>query len=134
MPRAPATVAAFAGAAAFFLLLPSFGVQVVMLVAAVAIGQLYVTRAVQADGRDPQYVVIDEVAGVWLALLGLPLDLASCAIGAVVFRGLDKLKPGPIRAIDERGGRFALMGDDLAAGLVTNIVLRAGWALHGWLV
>lgn len=134
MPRAPATVAAFVAAATLLLLLPSLGVQVVMLVAAVAIGQLYVARVVQTDGRDPQYVVIDEVAGVWLALLGLPLDLASCTIGAVVFRCLDKLKPGPIRTIDERGGRYALMGDDLAAGLVTNVVLRAAWELYGWLV
>jgi phosphatidylglycerophosphatase A len=131
VPRGPATVASLVGALVFMSLRPGLGIQILMLVAVVAIGQLWVApRTRAANMRDPQFVVIDELAGVWLALLGLPLDVTHCVLGAAAFRVIDKLKPGPIRLIDQRGRPFALMGDDLAAGIVANLVLRAGMAVY----
>jgi phosphatidylglycerophosphatase A len=133
LPRGPATAASLFGGGAWLLLQPGIALQIVMICAAILLGQACVERLVEPTLRDPQHVVIDEVAGVWVALVGLDLNVAMCTGGVVMFRLLDKSKPWPIRAIDERGGRFALMGDDLVAGLIANGLIRAGLAVYGWL-
>jgi phosphatidylglycerophosphatase A len=131
VPRGPATAGTLAGAAAFFVLRPKPATQIALFVASATLGQIYAAPLAGSGVRDPQYIVIDEVAGVWLALLGLPPTAITCGSGAVLFRALDKLKPGPIGAIDRRGGRWSVMGDDLAAGLLTNLLLRVGTAALG---
>ncbi len=79
---------------------------------------------VSADNHDPSYVIIDEVAGVWLALAPLRTTPTRAAAGALIFRLLDRSKPSVIGIVDERGGRYSVMGDDLVAGLVTAGVLQ----------
>ena len=130
LPRGPATVAALAGGAAFFLAQPGLEAQVVLIVLVIAIGQVCATHLATEEEIDPRYVVIDELAGVWVALFGLSLGLVTCVAGTVGFRILDRLKPWPIRAVDDRGGRFALMGDDIVAGVLTNALLRLGLEAH----
>lgn len=76
----------------------------------------------QRGDRDPSEVVIDEVAGMWIAQYGLG---ASLGLGAFfIFRVLDVLKPFPIRQAEALPGGVGIMADDLLAGLATNIVLR----------
>ena len=131
LPRGPATIAALVGGAAFFLARPGIVVQAVLIVLVIVVGQVCATHLATDEEMDPRYVVIDELAGVWVALFGVSLGLASCAAGTVGFRILDRLKPWPIRAVDDRGGRFALMGDDIVAGVLTNALLRLGLEAHG---
>jgi phosphatidylglycerophosphatase A len=130
LPRAPATAGTLAGAAVFLGLRPTLRQQVALVGAAAILGHIC-SAPLTPDARDPQYIVIDEVAGVWLALMALPPTAMTCGAGAVVFRILDKLKPGPIGLIDRRGGRWSVMGDDLVAGLCGNLILRAGRAAVG---
>jgi phosphatidylglycerophosphatase A len=80
---------------------------------------------------DPDFIVIDEIAGVWLSLMAVDPTVFNCAAGALVFRLLDKLKPGPIGEIDRHGGSWSIMGDDLLAGLIAAVVLRSFSALGG---
>jgi phosphatidylglycerophosphatase A len=131
LPRGPATAGTLAGAAAFFFLRPTLRLQITLVTAAAILGHVCSAPLATSATRDPQYIVIDEVAGVWLALMGLPPTPATCCSGAVIFRALDKLKPGPIGRIDRRGGRLSVMGDDLAAGLCGNVILRVGRAAIG---
>jgi phosphatidylglycerophosphatase A len=131
LPRGPATVAAFVGGAAFFLAQPGLEAQAVLTVLVIGIGQVCAVRLATEEELDPRYLVIDEVAGVWVALLGLSLDFATCLIGTVGFRVLDRLKPWPIRRVGDKGGRFAVMGDDIVAGLLTNVLIRLGLEAHG---
>lgn len=76
-------------------------------------------------GHDPGWVVSDEWAGQGLALLaaapGLDLRLWLCAFG--LFRLLDATKPGPIRRLERLPGGAGVLLDDLAAGLVTGLVV-----------
>jgi phosphatidylglycerophosphatase A len=133
LPRGPATAASLVAGGAWLLLQPAVALQIVLICAAILLGQACADRLAEPDLPDPQNVVIDEVAGVWVALMGLDLDVATCAAGVVIFRLLDRFKPSPIRVVHRRGGRVALMGDDLVAGLIANGLIRAGLAAHGWL-
>ncbi len=73
---------------------------------------------------DPQYIVIDEVAGQGLALLFVPLDLYLYLVGFLLFRFFDILKPWPLHAVETRlRGGLGVMADDLAAGAYTALLL-----------
>lgn len=83
-----------------------------------------------AWGKDHQRVVIDEVAGLWLAMLGVPLTAASLLAGLVLFRFFDIRKPLGIRALERLPGGVGVMADDVLAGLYANLLLQAGAKLH----
>jgi len=75
--------------------------------------------------KDPGCIVIDEIAGIMIAFLGMPFNTISVAAGFVTFRFFDILKPFPIRYMERKiaGGAGVVM-DDLMAGVYSNIVLR----------
>jgi phosphatidylglycerophosphatase A len=77
---------------------------------------------------DPSWVVIDEVAGQWVALLGLAhASLPGLLIAFLVFRFLDVVKPGPIGWADRQRGAAGIMADDIIAGAITAGIV---WALR----
>ena len=75
--------------------------------------------------KDPGKIVIDEIAGMVITLIGIPFHLTSMVIGFFIFRALDILKPFPIRSLERRlsGGAGVVM-DDVAAGIYGNILVR----------
>ena len=76
-------------------------------------------------GKDPKKVVIDEMVGVWIALLGLPLaNVYYLLAGFVLFRFFDIAKPLGIREAEKVGGGWGIMLDDVLAGVYANIVLQ----------
>lgn len=93
--------------------------------------------------QDPSEIVIDEVAGQWLAFL--PVSIGAAHAGAaltalwpgwitafVLFRLFDIWKPGPIGWADRRGGPMGVMLDDILAGLAAALCVMAFAALsHG---
>ena len=75
--------------------------------------------------KDPGCIVIDEIAGMAVTLIGVPFHLASVIIGFAMFRLFDILKPFPIRMIDRRlSGGLGIVADDVVAGLFANIATR----------
>lgn len=83
---------------------------------------------ITADGGDPGWVVIDEVAGQWTALVGLAAPTGPGLLAAfALFRLLDIAKPGPIGWIDRHRGPAAVMADDLLAGAAAAGIL---WAIR----
>ena len=76
---------------------------------------------------DPGPVVIDELAGQWIALVGLPLGdlrqtLAVFALQFFLFRLFDVVKPPPARQFERLPAGWGILLDDLAAGIYANIV------------
>ena len=69
-------------------------------------------------------VVIDELAGMLLSLWLIPLSGLGIAVGFLVFRLLDIVKPFPCRQAERLSGGLGIMTDDLIAGLYTNGILR----------
>ncbi|MHB8171638.1 MAG: phosphatidylglycerophosphatase A family protein [Thermincolia bacterium] len=74
--------------------------------------------------KDSSKIVIDEVVGYYLAMWALPLTWPFFLSAFLLFRILDVIKPGPIRRLQELKGGWGVMADDLAAGILTNIILR----------
>ena len=76
------------------------------------------TLVERESGRtDPGFVVIDEVAGQWIALLGSPADWRHGVIALVLFRLFDITKPFPVRRLERLPGGWGIVFDDVAAGL-----------------
>jgi phosphatidylglycerophosphatase A len=76
------------------------------------------TTAARESGRhDPGFVVIDEVAGQWIALLGCPASWRSGLLALVLFRLFDITKPFPARQLEALPEGWGIVFDDVAAGL-----------------
>jgi phosphatidylglycerophosphatase A len=67
--------------------------------------------------HDPQFVVVDEVAGQWIALLGSPADFRHGVIALILFRLFDITKPFPVRQLEKLPDGWGIVFDDVAAGL-----------------
>ena len=75
--------------------------------------------------EDPPSVVIDEVAGIFVALFLIPVSWTSIISGFVLFRVLDILKPFPAGLIDKKvKGGTGIVLDDVVAGIYANVCLR----------
>jgi len=93
---------------------------------AVMAGSLAVPRAVTDPNVDPGWVVIDEVAGQWVAMLGLAEVSVTGLVAAFLgFRLLDVWKPGPVGWADRQSGAFGIMADDILAGAGVALALYA---------
>ena len=129
LPRGPATAGALAGALVYALWRPGWQAQLACLAVACVLGQLAALVLAGPDEPDPKYLVLDEVAGVWVALFALPLGWVTCLAGAVLFRVLDRFKPPPVGTVDRHGGRLSVMGDDIVAGVIACAVLHVAVAV-----
>ncbi|MGD2272190.1 MAG: phosphatidylglycerophosphatase A, partial [Desulfobacterales bacterium] len=82
--------------------------------------------------EDPGCIVIDEIAGMMIVLVGVPLDWSTVVGGFIIFRLLDIIKPFPIRILERRfSGGFGIVVDDVAAGIMANLALRLVIFLNG---
>tara|TARA_B100000427_G_scaffold305732_1_gene291938 strand:+ start:237 stop:722 length:486 start_codon:yes stop_codon:yes gene_type:complete len=119
-PKAPGTVGSL-GALAFAWAILHFGGWPWLAAVAVAVTIIgtWATAVVlrRTEVKDPGFIVIDEVAGQWIALLPAGLDPVLFACGFVAFRLFDILKPWPVSWADRRvAGAWGVMLDDLLAG------------------
>jgi len=71
----------------------------------------------ESGGHDPQFVVIDEVAGQWITLLFTPADWRHGLIALALFRLFDITKPFPVRRLERLPSGWGIVFDDVAAGL-----------------
>jgi len=80
------------------------------------------------DGHDSKMIVIDEVAGQWIALIPAALNPILIIIAFATFRFFDILKPFPIGMIDKKApGAWGVMFDDVVAGIFAALcVIIAG--------
>ena len=82
--------------------------------------------------KDPGQIVIDEIAGLMVALAGLPFNVKTVLAGFIIFRVFDILKPFPIRILERRvGGGSGIVLDDVLAGVYGNLVVRLGIGIAG---
>jgi phosphatidylglycerophosphatase A len=81
------------------------------------------TIVARESGReDPGFVVIDEVAGQWIALIAIRPDWQHAALALVLFRLFDIWKPWPIRRLEALPEGTGIMLDDVAAGALALVV------------
>jgi len=83
------------------------------------------TRVARGSGlKDPQFVVIDEVAGQLVALIAVPLAWKTFLAGFILFRVFDIWKPFPIRRLERLPEGTGIVVDDIGAGLYALAVMH----------
>jgi phosphatidylglycerophosphatase A len=108
------------------------------------VGYFAVLAEVGTSSEDPSEIVIDEVAGQWVALW--PVSVGASMTGSdilalypglivafVAFRAFDILKPGPVGWADRQHGAFGIMADDVIAGWLAAMIVALA-AVLGHLV
>ena len=136
LPVAPASWASLATTLCLVPFLPRFDVWVLggVILPLIPLGVWAAGEAERTLGHDARPIVIDEVAGMLIALWGVPLGthpIVMLALAFLVFRGLDVWKPFPIRSSQGIPGGWGIMVDDILAGAATNLLLRlAGFFLR----
>jgi phosphatidylglycerophosphatase A len=79
--------------------------------------------------KDPQLVVIDEVAGVLFALAAAPATTRGTIAAVVLFRVFDMTKPFPARRAEKLPGGWGIVLDDVVAGIQAAIAVTVLGAL-----
>jgi len=79
--------------------------------------------------KDPQFVVVDEVLGQWIALAAVaPFSWLGCLAAFALFRLFDVFKPPPVRQLESLPGGLGINADDAMAGVYAALViLLARW-------
>ncbi len=91
----------------------------------------------QLGSHDHGAIVWDEIVGMMITMIAVPLSLGTLLLGFLLFRLFDVVKPWPIRWLDRHvDGGFGIMIDDVLAGIFACVVLHgvlfsypdiAGW-------
>lgn len=120
VPKAPGTAGALVGVAGFAL-----GAHPLVALAVVFIPGVWASSvAARVSGRkDPQFVVIDEVLGQWVTLIGASAAPASLAAAFLLFRVFDIVKPWPVRWFEKAPGGWGIVLDDIMAGMYGYLVM-----------
>ncbi|MFI5088160.1 MAG: phosphatidylglycerophosphatase A [Terriglobales bacterium] len=106
------------------------GYQIPVAIAAAAlvtaVGIPAATRVARESARkDPGFVVIDEVAGQLIALIGAPLHWKTLLASLILFRVFDIVKPPPLRRLEDLPEGAGIMLDDVGAGIYALAAMQA---------
>lgn len=125
LPLIPGTFGSLVGVGLFYLLWGFSGWIYFFSISGLIIVGLITSGAAERlfNKKDPGCIVIDEVAGMLVALSFMPPDFKIIILGFLIFRILDTLKPYPAGRLQNMHGAVGVMGDDLVAGVYTNVVL-----------
>ncbi len=136
-PKAPGTFGTLATVPLWFFLAYYFHVVWYMVIVfIILIAGIYICEAYEniMQKHDSKEIVIDEVVGYLITMTWLPLTWQSAVLGFILFRFFDILKPPPIRQLDQKvKGGVGVMIDDVAAGVIANIIMQLIYAETNWL-
>lgn len=125
LPLMPGTWASLAGCLAYFLLRNNFFIFFWFLLFFIPLGVFAAGEQEKLSGRkDPKEVVVDELAGQMLTFLFLPFSINTMVLGFFLFRFFDIVKLPFVRRLEKIPGGWGIMSDDMAAAVLSNIVLQ----------
>ncbi len=131
-PFAPGTAGAIVGCIALWLL-EKYNIISTTNTPLIFIGLILITTVMgiiatdkleEEWGKDPSKVVLDEVIGMWITMMFVPLSFLNVLIGFILFRFFDIAKPLGIRKLESLKGGVGVMADDMLAGIYANITLQ----------
>jgi phosphatidylglycerophosphatase A len=131
IPGAPGTYASILGCVILYVLPFDSLFSSVVLVFVVAVISVISVNNLMYDGDDPSYIVIDELAGMFVTIAGHEVTLLSLFIGFILFRFFDIIKPYPIRQLERLRGGYGVVADDIVAGVFANFLLWLGYFALG---
>jgi len=124
--KAPGTAGTLLGILAWMFLVNLSLVTYIIVIVIAALAGIYFCGKTARDlnVHDHSGIVWDEIVGIWLAMILVPVTRGWIFVSFLLFRFFDILKPWPISWIDKNiSGGIGIMADDLLAGGFTAIVL-----------
>jgi len=101
-----------------------FVTLLVSALSATIIGILCCNLLASEWGKDPSKVVIDEMVGIFVALLWIPINWQSMLAAFILFRLFDIWKPIGVSHAENLQGGLGVMADDIVAGIYANVILQ----------
>jgi len=127
LPKAPGTWGSLVGVLLVFLL-HALSLQIYLSVVAglFIVGSFVAGEAEKIlDNRDPGVVVIDEIVGMLITMIAVPITPLTMVLGFILFRVFDIAKPFPVNFFDQHfHGGLGIMLDDVVAGIYSLIIMQ----------
>jgi phosphatidylglycerophosphatase A len=128
IPLAPGTFGALGGLLSGWLVMRFSAVPnpflIVLITVFTFLGVYSSDKLIPEWGNDPSRIVIDEVVGMWVALLFVPNSYWLLFTSFALFRFFDIVKPLFIRKLENINGGWGIMLDDVVAGIYANAVVH----------
>jgi len=132
-PIAPGTAGSILATALIYLLyfhlnIGGFEMSMFLIIASILgtiIGVISCNILEDEWGKDPSKVVLDEMVGIFISLIFIPISYSTLLLSLVLFRIFDISKILGIRKLEDIKGGTGVMADDILAGIYANIVLQA---------
>ena len=125
-PVAPGTVGTLGAVILYYVISGFSNLFYLFFIIALIIFSVWVSEIVRIriGDSDPNSIVIDEVCGFLVTMILIPPNMINIAMGFLLFRFFDILKPPPIRMSEKLSGGMGIVADDVLAGIYANIVLQ----------
>ena len=124
LPKAPGTWGSLGALLVWTFIPEDFFFRIIVLMITLILGFFACEiTLMQGNEPDPSYIVIDEVVGLWIALLFVPKTVFFFTLGFILFRIFDILKPSFIYSVQFLKGSLGVMLDDILAGILSSLIL-----------
>lgn len=125
LPVAPGTLGSFSALFLYYFIKNSPAAMGIAIGLSIFLGFLTAGKAEELfGGKDASEIIIDEFAGMLVALYLLPVTMGYIVSAFLLFRFFDIVKPAPINKLERLDGSLGIMTDDLAAGVYANLILQ----------
>ncbi len=123
-PVAPGTAGSLIAVLIYWVFINSNFQLLILSAIFFAIGVITSGEFEKRDGHDPSIVVVDEIVGMWVALLFVQKEIGTVLFSFFVFRIMDVIKPPPAKNFDRMNGGIGIMMDDVVAGVYANVLTQ----------
>ena len=125
-PVAPGTAGSLLAVIVLWFSIPSIPlfVYLILIIIIFAIGVWTSSHVESQKGEDPSIVVIDEIAGMMIALIACPVSIKNFFVAFLAFRLFDVTKPFPVDRAERLPSGWGIMLDDVLAGIYTFLLVQ----------
>ncbi|MFH1458851.1 MAG: phosphatidylglycerophosphatase A [Candidatus Omnitrophota bacterium] len=125
LPLMPGTYASMSGIVILLLTKDKPYIYFLSIMICIGLGLFFTGKAEKLfNKKDPACVVIDEVAGILLTFIFIKVSVLNIALGFLLFRTFDVIKPLGIKRIQKFKGSLGIMLDDILAAILANFILQ----------
>jgi phosphatidylglycerophosphatase A len=124
-PKAPGTAGSILGLCIIWSLADTSSLLYIILTIVLLILGIWVSgRAEIYFGHDGSQIVIDEIIGVMITFVWIPLTVHTLIIGFILFRIMDIVKPFPADRAQKLPGGIGVVADDVIAAVYAHLLLQ----------
>jgi len=136
IPFCPGTLGTLVGVVIYLVFRNFFPqtISYIIMLAVFLIGGIWISGKCNQyfEGDDNSSIVIDELVGFLITMFLVPFSFRFLLLGFILFRVIDITKPFKIGKIEKVSGGWGIMGDDIAAGILANLIIQALRTMLAW--